>query len=70
MLSEVFYPGDVKRILSSPPSLSLQDSYYWAYSKDGVYSLKIGNWLVSNEDDAELVFLPAIKATNDLKSHV
>lgn len=49
ILNELFPPGDVTRIRSFPPEPTLQDRLIWAYTNDGQYSVKSGNWLLSRE---------------------
>ncbi|KAG7591227.1 Reverse transcriptase domain [Arabidopsis thaliana x Arabidopsis arenosa] len=47
LLSELFFPPDVVRIMSYPPNIASQDSFIWAYNRSG-YTVKSGNWLISH----------------------
>ncbi|KAL1220792.1 hypothetical protein V5N11_030876 [Cardamine amara subsp. amara] len=48
VLKELFMQDDIDRILSFPPSIALEDSWAWAHTKECGYSVKSGNWLISN----------------------
>ncbi|OAO93266.1 hypothetical protein AXX17_AT5G35100 [Arabidopsis thaliana] len=49
LLSELFFPPDVVRIMSYPPNIGLEHSYIWAYNRNGCcYTVKSGNWLISH----------------------
>ncbi|KAG7564939.1 Ribonuclease H domain [Arabidopsis suecica] len=48
LLSELFFPPDVVRIMSFPPNIASSDSYVWAYNRSGCYTVKSGNWLISH----------------------
>ncbi|KAL1218053.1 putative mitochondrial protein [Cardamine amara subsp. amara] len=50
VLKELFVQEDIDRILSFPPAKSLKDSWIWAHTKEGVYKVKSGNWLVSSTE--------------------
>lgn len=52
LLNEFFPPCDVTRIRSFPPEMNLQDRFVWAYTKDGLFSVKSGNWLLQNESES------------------
>ncbi|KAL1214667.1 putative mitochondrial protein [Cardamine amara subsp. amara] len=69
MLSSLFPPRDVIKIFSFPPDITLQDRYAWAYTKDGVYSVKSGNWLGSQPLIPELIS-PAMVAVNKTKERI
>ncbi|KAG7568115.1 Reverse transcriptase domain [Arabidopsis thaliana x Arabidopsis arenosa] len=48
LLSELFFPPDVVRIMSYPPNLASLDSHIWAYNRNGIYTVKSGNRLISH----------------------
>ncbi|KAG7586642.1 Reverse transcriptase zinc-binding domain [Arabidopsis thaliana x Arabidopsis arenosa] len=48
LLSELFFPPDVVRIMSYPPNVAVSDSFIWAYNRSGCYTVKSGNWLISH----------------------
>lgn len=49
LLNELFPLGDVVRIRLFPPAPNLKDRAVWAFTNDGKYSVKSGNWLASRE---------------------
>lgn len=51
LLNKLFPPCDVARICSYPPAHNLKDRPVWAYTNDGVYTVKSGNWLINREAD-------------------
>lgn len=70
LLNELFFPHDVHRILSSTPSLSLEDSCFWAHSKHGQYEVKSGSELILKERWRLEEISKADKIFNDLKAKV
>ncbi|CAD5333339.1 unnamed protein product [Arabidopsis thaliana] len=48
LLSKLFFPPDVVRIMSYPSNIGLEHSYIWAYNRNGCYTVKSGNWLISH----------------------
>ncbi|KAG7567744.1 Ribonuclease H domain [Arabidopsis thaliana x Arabidopsis arenosa] len=63
LLSELFFPPDVVRIMSYPPNLTSPDSYVWAYNRSGCYTVKSGNWLISH-----LKHVPALISDHEQES--
>lgn len=47
LVSDLFFPEDVTRVLSTPSDLRTKDSFIWGYSNDVCYSMKSGSWLLS-----------------------
>ncbi|KAG7582623.1 Zinc knuckle CX2CX4HX4C [Arabidopsis suecica] len=46
LMSDLFFPPDVVRVMSSPPNTDSVDRYIWAYTRNGCYSVKSGSWLL------------------------
>lgn len=66
-LHELFPQCDVTRINSFPPVINRQDRFVWAYTKDGQYSVKSGNWLLTHEAKASVTVSDQLKALNEIK---
>lgn len=49
-ISNLFPLDDARRILEMMPNLQLHDGFIWAYTRDGNYAMKNGNWLLSQAD--------------------
>ncbi|KAL1200008.1 hypothetical protein V5N11_007217 [Cardamine amara subsp. amara] len=48
LLRELFVKEDIERIMSYPPVINMPDCWIWAHTKEWVYNVKSGNWLVSS----------------------
>ncbi|KAG7583258.1 Reverse transcriptase domain [Arabidopsis suecica] len=70
LLNELFSGPDVTHIRSFPPALMLSDRYVWAYTKEGQYSVKSGNWLLNKEATALEVVSDTETTTNKIKDKV
>ncbi|XP_010462992.1 PREDICTED: uncharacterized protein LOC104743634 [Camelina sativa] len=69
-LHDLFPPCDVTLIRSYPPALTLPDRYIWAYTRDGRFTVKSGNWLLTKEaNNLSLVAEPAA-LFNKLKERI
>ncbi|KAG7552930.1 Reverse transcriptase domain [Arabidopsis thaliana x Arabidopsis arenosa] len=69
-LQQLFPREDVIQICSFPPAVNLNDRFVWAYSKDGKYSVKSGNWVLNREVAAMEIIPENIKAVNTIKEKV
>lgn len=70
LLNELFSGPDVTHIRSFPPAPMLSDRYVWAYTKEGQYTVKSGNWLLNKEATALEVVSDTEKTTNKIKDKV
>ncbi|KAL9293087.1 putative ribonuclease H domain, reverse transcriptase zinc-binding domain-containing protein [Arabidopsis thaliana] len=70
LLSELFLPLDVVRIMSYPPNVLSWDSYIWAYNRDGCYTVKSGNWLLSQLKHAPPQLSQREQETKELKAKI
>ncbi|EOA29076.1 hypothetical protein CARUB_v10025338mg [Capsella rubella] len=70
LLNEVFPPCDVIRICSFPPAVELSDKLVWAYTRDGNYSVKSGNWLLTHEHEVVEFVEESTKRINAVKEKV
>ncbi|KAL1189747.1 putative protein phosphatase 2C-like protein 45 [Cardamine amara subsp. amara] len=68
VLKDIFIQEDADRILSFPPALSLADSWVWAYTREGVYNVKSGNWLGSRKVASQAQQTETNKRVNELKT--
>ncbi|XP_010484878.1 PREDICTED: uncharacterized protein LOC104763170 [Camelina sativa] len=50
-LHDLFPPCEIPRFRSFPPAQHLHDRYVWAFTQNGQYTVKSGNWLLSQESD-------------------
>lgn len=66
----LFSAADVIRISSYPPCLECKDSFVWAFTRDGNYTVKTGNWLISQPIWRGLVISPKEQKGIALKAHV
>ncbi|XP_020890788.1 uncharacterized protein LOC110230896 [Arabidopsis lyrata subsp. lyrata] len=69
-LTELFPPYDVTHIRSFPPEISVADKSVWAYTKDGKYSVKSANWVLTREAELMEVIPADIQAANATKERV
>ncbi|KAG7588389.1 Reverse transcriptase zinc-binding domain [Arabidopsis suecica] len=69
-LNELFPPCDVTHIRSFPPEVSLADKSVWAYTKDGNYSVKSGNWVLTREAELTEVIPADLQVANKTKERV
>ncbi|KAG7551546.1 Reverse transcriptase zinc-binding domain [Arabidopsis thaliana x Arabidopsis arenosa] len=70
LLNEFFPPCDVIKIRSFPPEPSLEDRYIWAYTKDGQYSVKSGNWLLNKAGSLQEIITDDTRALNKIKDRI
>lgn len=70
LMNDLFFPEDVRRIMSSPPNLSLEDCYFWAHTKHGRYEVMSGNDLILKQIWQAYEVSEDMKVSNDLKSRV
>ncbi|XP_020883444.1 uncharacterized protein LOC110229040 [Arabidopsis lyrata subsp. lyrata] len=66
-MQQLFPPGDVIQISSFPPAVNLKDRFVWAYTKDGKYSVKSGNWVLKREATSMEVISDNTQAVNLIK---
>lgn len=70
LLHEFFPPTDVIQISSFPPDPCLEDRFVWAYTKDGQYSFKSGNWLLNRDACRLEVISETTCSLNKLKERI
>lgn len=70
LLNELFPPCDVNYIRSFPPVTSMEDRHIWAYTKDGQYSVKSGNWLLTHAASRLETTTEALQALNKIKDRI
>ncbi|KAG7536410.1 Reverse transcriptase domain [Arabidopsis suecica] len=70
LLHEFFPPADVIQISSFPPDPCLEDRFVWAYTKDGQYSVKSGNWLLNRDAGRMEVISETTCSLNKLKERI
>ncbi|KAG7588319.1 Ribonuclease H domain [Arabidopsis suecica] len=70
LLNELFPPCDVNHIRSFPPVTSMEDRHIWAYTKDGQYSVKSGNWLLTHAASRLETTTEALQALNKIKDRI
>ncbi|CAL9217852.1 unnamed protein product [Arabidopsis halleri] len=64
---QLFPPDDVIQISSFPPAVNCKDRFVWAYTKDGKYSVKSGNWVLNREATSMEVVSANTLAVNMIK---
>ncbi|KAG7572529.1 hypothetical protein ISN44_As09g008890 [Arabidopsis suecica] len=69
-LTELFPPCDVTHIRSFPPEVSVPDRSVWAYTRDGKYSVKSGNWVLTREASLMEIVPANTQAINKTKERV
>ncbi|KAG7585602.1 Ribonuclease H domain [Arabidopsis thaliana x Arabidopsis arenosa] len=70
LLHTLFPQEDVTAICSFPPAVNLHDRSVWAYTSDGRYSVKSGNWVLNREAAAMEVISGNLRANNRIKEKV
>ena len=70
LLNKLFPASDVIQIRSFPPEPQVEDRCVWAYTKDGQYSVKSGNWVLNREAAAMDIVSDETKALNKVKENV
>ncbi|KAG7567399.1 Ribonuclease H domain [Arabidopsis thaliana x Arabidopsis arenosa] len=70
LLASLIPEGDVIKICSFPPALHLQDRFVWAYTSDGRYTVKSGNWVLNRECTAIEVSSGHSQELNKLKEKI
>lgn len=70
-LEEIFYPIDLSLILKRKPMPSQDDYWVWNHTRDGVHSIKSGNWLANQEKTHILIQeMAALPSINNLRDQI